>query len=149
MTPAADAEIRNRVMHELAALKGEPEECLLCKEGGEHMDEQVFGTDGKEFCITSGERVWTEEEAEEMTEEELKAAADGKATIPAPTWMKLTYLINKVIDSEIQTKKWADDLRAACAYPFNPARKASMKRRYEDCLEGVAKIAQEIQEWKP
>ena len=47
----------------------------------------------------------------------------------------------------VPTSKWADDLRAACAYPFNPARKVSNKRRYEDCLEGVAKIAQEIQEW--
>jgi hypothetical protein len=95
-----EEEIRNRVMHELIALKGIAEPCQMCKNGEEHLDENVFSERGKEFCIISGERVWTEEEAEEMTEEELKAGANEKAIPPAPTWVKLSYLVDRIIALE-------------------------------------------------
>ena len=47
--------------------------CADCDDQG-HLDGDCIWVDGKAFCPVTHERIFTEEEAEEMSDEELKKA---------------------------------------------------------------------------
>lgn len=56
--------------------------CEACE--GDGHDYDVIWAEGKTFCPVSHKRIWTEDEAEEMTEEELAEAQTERVKLVRP-----------------------------------------------------------------
>lgn len=58
------------------------ETCEICDDLG-HVDDVIW-VDGKAFCRYTYRRIWTEEEAEEMTDEQMAEAQKERIRLVRP-----------------------------------------------------------------
>ena len=80
--------------------------CDVC-EGEGHTGDQIIEVEDKLFCPNTLERLWTEEEAEEMTDKELEEVKHERLKLVEPA-RPAKYVIIRVAKVRIPPEKIAE-----------------------------------------